>query len=60
LKLAGEVFFLVSGREKSAILSKIFKSPSISEVIPVLELSDNRSNTRWFLDGDSAAGWYKS
>jgi 6-phosphogluconolactonase len=60
LKQAREVIFLVSGREKSAILSKIFKSPSISEVIPVLELSDNRSNTRWFLDGDSAAGWYKS
>ncbi len=60
LKEAREVIFLVSGIEKSAILSKIFKSPSISEVIPILELSDNRSNTRWFLDGDSAAGWYKS
>lgn len=60
LKEAREVIFLVSGIEKSAILSKIFKSPSISEVIPILELSDNRSNTRWFLDSSSAAGWYKS
>jgi|WetSurMetagenome_2_1015567.scaffolds.fasta_scaffold08457_3 6-phosphogluconolactonase len=60
LKQAREVIFLVSGKEKSAILSKIFKSPSISEVIPVLELSDNKSNTRWFLDSSSAAGWYKS
>ena len=60
LKQAGEVIFLVSGKEKSGILSKIFKSSSISDPIPVSELSDNQSNTRWFIDRDAAAGWYKS
>jgi len=60
LKQAGEVIYLVSGKEKSGILSKILKSSSISEPIPVSELSDNQSNTRWFIDRDAAAGWYKS
>jgi 6-phosphogluconolactonase len=59
LKQAREVIFLVSGKEKSGILSKINKSLSNSEFIPVLEISKNHPNTRWFIDRDSADSWYK-
>jgi 6-phosphogluconolactonase len=59
LKLAGEVFFLVSGKEKAEILAQIFISQSIPDPLPVQEIINRQTNARWIIDADSARSWYE-
>jgi 6-phosphogluconolactonase len=59
LKQAGEVIFLISGREKADILARIFKTPSIPDSLPVQVIIKNHPNALWLIDWDSAGGWYK-
>ncbi len=54
LKQAGEVIFLVSGKEKAEILARIFRLPSNSDNLPVHEIINNQPNTHWFIEADSA------
>jgi 6-phosphogluconolactonase len=59
IKAAKRIIFLVTGIEKAGILARIFKTPSIPDSLPVEVIIKNHPNTRWFIDWDSAGGWYE-
>lgn len=59
LKQAGEVIFLISGKEKANILARIFKTPSIPDSLPVQVIIKNHPNALWLIDRDSAGSWYE-
>lgn len=54
INAAAEVLFLVSGREKAAILQRVLEGPRVPEVLPAQLIAPTPGRLRWLVDAEAA------
>ena len=55
INAAAEILFLVSGREKAAILQRVLEGPRQPERLPAQRIAPSRGRLRWLVDSAAAS-----
>ena len=55
LNAAAETFFLVSGKEKAAVLARVLEGPHVPRELPAQLIAPSRGRLTWMVDGAAAA-----
>ena len=53
---ARQILFLVSGREKATVMSKVLANKTTRNLLPVQMVHPTKGNTMWMLDEEAAGG----